>query len=258
MISRRALAWLRSVVPIETLQSTQAAVLSRWLLNYGTHLTTVSQSSALIFAPHQDDETFGCGGLIALKRHQNVAVQVVFLTDGSADKQDSQIAQTRRQEAISALSILGVNAQQIHFLDYPDGHLNQLVHDQSAIAELAQLLARYQPIEVYVPHCKDHHPDHEATYALVNQAITESQMQVHLIQYAIWALWKSPFLLKLKPQDLANAYRISIDAVQDQKHCAIAAYRSQTAILPPQFLQQFSQPFEVFFTASPRKLPDID
>lgn len=251
---RRPLTWLRNVLGSEVLQLTHATVLSRWLLNYGTDLTTVSQSSALIFAPHQDDETFGCGGLIALKRQQNATVSVVFLTDGGADQQDSLIVQTRHQEAMRALSILGVKTDHIHFLDYPDGQLNQFIHRQSAIAALAQLLVCYQPIEVYVPHCKDHHPDHEATYALVNEAITQSQVQVQLIQYAIWALWKSPFLLKLKPQDLANAYRISIHAVQDQKHHAITTYQSQIAILPPQFLQQFNQPFEVFFKVSPPKL----
>ncbi len=248
---RRALTCLRGVLPIEFLQSAHATILSRWLLNYGTDLTTVSQNSAMIFAPHQDDETFGCGGMIALKRRQNVAVSVVFLTDGGAD-----VSQTRRQEALSALLILGVELDRIHFLAYPDGQLNQLSDRLSTIATLAQLLTDYQPIEVYVPHCKDHHSDHEATYQLVSEAITRSaeadisarsQRQVDLIQYAIWALWKSPFLLKLKPQDLAHAYRISIHTVQDQKHCAIGAYKSQTAILPPQFLKQFHQPFEVFF-----------
>jgi len=38
---------------------------------------------ALIVAPHQDDETLGCGGTIALKRRAGAEVCIVFLTDGS-------------------------------------------------------------------------------------------------------------------------------------------------------------------------------
>ena len=38
----------------------------------------------LVVAPHQDDETLGCGGLIARKRYEGLPVHVVFITDGSA------------------------------------------------------------------------------------------------------------------------------------------------------------------------------
>ena len=39
--------------------------------------------SAVIFAPHQDDETLGCGGTIILKTQAAAQVTIVFLTDGS-------------------------------------------------------------------------------------------------------------------------------------------------------------------------------
>src|SRR4030065_330273 len=41
------------------------------------------KSSAVIFAPHQDDETLGCGGTIMLKRKAGTPVACVFMTDGS-------------------------------------------------------------------------------------------------------------------------------------------------------------------------------
>src|ERR1035438_8855348 len=41
-------------------------------------------ASALVVAPHPDDEAFGCGGTVALLVRNRAAVQVVFITDGSA------------------------------------------------------------------------------------------------------------------------------------------------------------------------------
>src|SRR5207248_577693 len=40
--------------------------------------------SAIVFAPHQDDEVLGCGGTIVRKLRAGADVTVVFLTDGSA------------------------------------------------------------------------------------------------------------------------------------------------------------------------------
>ena len=36
----------------------------------------------IVFAPHPDDETFGCGGLIPKRLSENYEVSVVVLTDG--------------------------------------------------------------------------------------------------------------------------------------------------------------------------------
>ncbi len=38
----------------------------------------------VVVAPHPDDETLGCGVLIAAKRRLGAEVAVVFLTDGAA------------------------------------------------------------------------------------------------------------------------------------------------------------------------------
>ncbi len=42
-----------------------------------------------MFSPHQDDEAFGCGGMIALKSEQGIPVVVVFLTDGHQISKDA-------------------------------------------------------------------------------------------------------------------------------------------------------------------------
>jgi len=217
----------------------------------------------IVFAPHQDDEALGCGGLMALKREKGVPIKVVFVTDGGGSHRGSskitrsEIVQIRRQEALSALNILGVESKDIHFLNKCDGSLYKITEaeQQQTIEEMAQLLLTFQPQEVYVTHKQDRSKDHEVTYQLVNAAIAKAGVKVDLWQYAIWLLWKSLIFRDLKFKELAGAHRLAIHPVQFKKRQAIETYRSQclpvdgesSAILPPGFLWRFLLPHEVFF-----------
>lgn len=237
---------------ISQLQRLHASTVSIGLRRFGKRVSS-NFKSAMIFSPHQDDETLGCGGVIALKCRSNVPMQVVFLTDGGkaemGDRSAHEVVALRQREAELALSILGVSSAQIHFLQQPDGELQTLspTQQQAVVAQLTQLLQHYQPEEVYVPHRSDPHPDHTATYRLVKQAIDEAHLTVDWFEYPIWLFWKSPLFLKLQPADLAGACLMAIDPVQAQKQQAIAAYDSQCSVLPIDFLKQFRQPYEVFF-----------
>lgn len=234
-----------------------------WLVYRGSQKLDVSQKSAILFAPHQDDETLGCGGIIALKREQGVPVSVVFVTDGGGSHTDhptitrEEIVQIRRQEALSALNILGVESRDIHFLNKLDGTLYRITEAerQQTIEEMAQLLRAFQPQEVYVTHNKDRSREHEITYELVVAAIAAAGVKVDLWQYAIWLHWQSLLFRDLKLEELAGAYRLNIHTVQSKKKRAIETYRSQylpidaqsSAVLPRGFLWRFFLPHEVFF-----------
>ncbi|OUC13138.1 MAG: hypothetical protein B0A82_18480 [Alkalinema sp. CACIAM 70d] len=221
----------------------------------------LSEKPAMIVAPHQDDESFGCGGLIALKRKQGIPVQVVFVTDGAASHswhpqfKSGEIAPIRREEAIAALGILGVEPEHIYFLDQPDGRLKyDETIQQQALTALTELIATLQPGEVYVTHRHDRSADHEMTYQLTQQAIAATGLTVDLYQYYIWLLWKTWLFREVQWQDLAGAYRLPIAAVKTQKRQAVETYKSQYlslygggTLLPPGFLNRFFLPYEVFF-----------
>lgn len=239
------------------------AFIYRWLIHYASQPMNISQKSVMVVAPHQDDEVLGCGGLIASKQEQNIPVQVVFITDGAASHswhpqfQAGEIVPIRREEALKALSILGIKPSQIHFIDEPDGKLNFLnsVERQQTIEQLAQLLQSFQPEEVYVTHRHDRSEDHEATYKLVQEAIMFSEIKTDVLQYAIWMFCNFLTDGNVQLEDLAGAYRLSIHHVQDKKRQAIEAYSSQylpidaksAAVLSRSFLKQFFLPYEVFF-----------
>ena len=48
------------------------------------HSTDLTGKRVLVLAPHPDDETFGCGGSLALHAEAGDPVKVVFLTNGAA------------------------------------------------------------------------------------------------------------------------------------------------------------------------------
>jgi N-acetylglucosamine malate deacetylase 1 len=240
-----------------------------WLnqIHQGEHTEfVVNAKRALIFAPHQDDETLGCGGLIALKSSQHVPVGVVFLTNGSQSHGDQSTGKARkthqshvlkrRREAEAALTILGVPSAQTHFLDFQDGDLSQLNREQhrEGVEQLAKLLRNFAPEEVYLPHHQDRHPDHEATYTLAIEALQLAglQEQVTVWQYPVWYFWDAPLGFNLRGPKLNGLYGLSIDTVRTQKQRAIAVYASQTGdteagVLPPGFLEQFVGSSELFF-----------
>src|ERR1700729_3740365 len=84
----------------------------------------------LVLAPHPDDESLGCGGLIAEHHARGHDVHVMVLTDGTGSHPRSReypatrLAALRMQEARRAIVALGLPEDRIDFLGLPDGHVS--------------------------------------------------------------------------------------------------------------------------------------
>jgi N-acetylglucosamine malate deacetylase 1 len=225
-----------------------------WLIQHSPE-QVVTPRSAMVFAPHPDDETLGCGGLIALKRSQGAQVWVILLTNGEASylydrtANPATLPQTRLHEAQRAMAILGVPSSHLFCLNQPDGQLGNLSksQQQTLVQSLLELIEIYLPEELYVPHQLDIHTDHEATYGLVKQALAQSTYATTLWQYPVWMLWNRLLFWNLGTKDLSNAYRVPIGEVLEVKQQAIASYRSQHSVLPPGFLQTSLRSYEILF-----------
>jgi N-acetylglucosamine malate deacetylase 1 len=250
--------------PYQTLKSIKnaafalaAGALTTSIAHFRSRPFEISRQPAIVFAPHQDDETFGCGGLMALKRQLGVPVTVGFLTDGtfyqSTNDAKQVMRQMRQSEAIAALELLGVPSEQVHFLDQPDGSLQNLLASEAGemlIERIMQLIQQYDRAEVYVPCAYDRHPDHEATYQLVKLACDRLGESYTIWQYPVWAFWQiSPgFSWRLYQQKRWNY--LPTKAVMGQKQAAISAHQSQMAILPKSFVRLYDQrPFEIFLAS---------
>lgn len=209
---------------------------------------------ALVVAPHQDDETFACGGLIAMKRQAAIPVSVVFVTDGRASHSPEDISteslfKRRKQEAIDATTILGVAECDVYFLDGPDGALPVVSNsDRDRLTtRLAEIIQTTAASEIYVPHRGDRHPDHEATYQLTLRAIERSELPVTVFEYPVWLLWRRP-VPSLPLGDASGAGRLELTpAISQIKNRAIEVYATQLPGMPPGFMRQFRLSQEFYF-----------
>jgi N-acetylglucosamine malate deacetylase 1 len=227
--------------------------LLRGLLRRGSVPAKLTDQAALVIAPHHDDETFACGGMIALKRAAGVAVRVVFVTDGSASHidiatQPDRVVASRREEAMAACKILGLAESDLEFLDCPDGRLHELsnIERRDLVRRMADTIRRSGAREVYVPHHRDRHADHEATYALTIDALDLAADPVEVLEYPVWLIWKRT-LVDWNLHELEGAERLDVSAVQSIKDRAIAVYASQLPTMPPGFVPQFSGGEEFFW-----------
>lgn len=97
----------------------------------------------LVFAPHPDDETLGCAGILAqtLKRGERAAVAIFTNGDGFpefasrlAHKPASDLspaafrdlARYRQEQSLAALRAVGGRPDDLHFLGYPDSGLDRV------------------------------------------------------------------------------------------------------------------------------------
>lgn len=219
--------------------------------------------TTVIVAPHADDESLGCGGLISLLRKNNQTVYIILLSDGTLSHQNSQLfpakklMKLREKELLEAAKILEVPVENILFCRYRDRQVPGSTSPDFATAtqRIKEILETLQPQSIFVPWRRDPHPDHRAAFELVKAAVEKNR---NIYEYPIW-------LKELgKEEDLPAekemiTYRLDIQSVLDQKHAAIAAHLSQTTNLisddPDGFrisremLDDFNKPYETFYTS---------
>jgi len=176
---------------------------------------------ALILAPHPDDESLGCGGLIAAACAAGLPPAVVILTDGAASHPDStshppaSLAALREAEAREALSILGLPGEKMFFLAEPD---TKLTAHEALINRLAGIAAAQKCGIVIGPWAADPHCDHEAAAAIAEAVAIRAGLR--LLSYPVWG-----WLREAAPP--ATGWRLNISAQLDVKRRAIAAHASQ-------------------------------
>lgn len=118
-------------------------------------------SSALILAPHPDDEALGCSGTIALLNQKGTSTTVVFLTNGEKlhGEPSAAIAEKRKDEAKRASEILG--CKEALFLNFPDGEISS--YTEEIYKKLHEFTGEMKPDIIFSPSPIDYHRDHIAT-----------------------------------------------------------------------------------------------
>ena len=195
----------------------------------------------VVIAPHQDDESFGCGALISSARDAGVEVFVLFVTDGSMSHPDhpvispGELASLRRKEGMEALRVLGVETDRVEFLGAPDGAMASLSLDASRalVSSLATRIGAITPDAVFIPSPRDGSSEHTAVNLLVRDALASLSAKPVQFEYLVWAWWNPRFLLPITffPSQI---FRITLAYKAYRKLEAMTCYRSQLEPIPPQ------------------------
>lgn len=194
----------------------------------------LSEGSVLVIAPHPDDETIGCGGVMASLCAQGRKVNVIIVTDGSSSTKSSvitpeELAAIRRQESLNALKVLGLSQENVYFLSYPDNQIanNMLAISQSIGAHIAQI----SPDVIFIPHDFDEHPDHRAVANIVEGLQYREGLKARVLQYPVWyktLSWPYGILRCLVTPAIYHRCKfLRLGSLLEKKEEALLQYRSQ-------------------------------
>lgn len=192
----------------------------------------------LVAAPHPDDETLGCGGLIARLAELGRSFFVLFITDGAASHRGShrwpreRVVNQRKQETTDALRRLGLSHAVRLFLDLPDANMpaQGSATWKRAVVRVGHALNHFQPDLVLLPWRRDPHCDHRNSWQLMQDALHASGQKPRTWEYTIW-LEELGVMGDWPRVDEAHAITFDVGNVLGRKHDALSAYKSQTTAL---------------------------
>jgi LmbE family N-acetylglucosaminyl deacetylase len=211
-------------------------------------LDAFAPGTALVLAPHADDESLGCGGLIAMASARGRPPIIVGVTDGTGSHPSSptypaaRLRHVREAELRAAAAVLGVASERVHFLGLPDTRAPLEGPEFENAAHRVATLVRVHAIEtVFATWSHDPHCDHEAT-ARLGEAVAATT-GARLLFYPVWS-WLLP-AGQVLPLATIVGMRLDIRSVLTRKGAAIACHASQHSDLINDDLRGFRLPAEL-------------
>lgn len=210
-------------------------------------------SPLLILSPHQDDETLGCGGLIATACALGLAPRVAYLTDGAGSHLGSptwpapRLARTRQGEALQALAVLGLPRRDVMFLGWPDSAPLTAGHPgyEHALATVAGWSRGRAPRSVWSTWRGEPHCDHEAAARLADDLAARLPGRPRRLDYLVWG-WTCGALM----DDEARAWSLDCPRTVPIRRRALARHRTQTSGLIDDAVEAFRVPAQIAALAS--------
>lgn len=163
----------------------------------------------VVFAPHPDDEIFGCGGSILKWLDEGHNIHLIYLTDNRAlvkwgqrenqlleecaqiyqDMTEDEIAQIALEEAKIVSKKFGLSEDHVHLFEF---------HDQGAMDKIQQGIELSMKIipnsdRIVMPSDHNNHIDHQATHIIAkNSAQRLSLDGTEFYVYALYNILKAP------------------------------------------------------------------
>lgn len=172
----------------------------------------------LAVVSHPDDETFGCGGTLAL--HAGEA-RVLCLTCNPRN---------RGSELEKACKTLGID-EPIVFIE------DNVAPSRELVKRVADVIVVERP-RIIITHLPfDYHADHRATYEVVKEAI---EWAAHTTTYDEPCLVERLLLMEINTLIPTPHVLVDVSEVMERKRAAVGSYDSQLAKFPWGYYQKFS------------------
>ena len=211
---------------------------------------TNKMKRVLIFAPHQDDEVIGCGGLMAYLRTQNCDLHICFLTDGAPGNNDQDEVAIRKNEANKVCSHLKATMHEIGINNF------HLIVESEHLKKIKALL-KDNFDTVFLPWVFDRPPKHRLCNAVLSKcmkALNWKNQELHCYQVHTHLLPNAYFeytTYKKIKETLLDMYPSQMK-VQNYKHLSIGLDAWSSRFLgwseKARFVELFTRiPAEAFF-----------
>ena len=190
---------------------------SRFKKKSNSYLSEDLKKNAVVVAPHFDDETLGCGGIIAKKKQAGAEIKIVFMTDGTQSHstliENEKLNSIRSSEAKRAAVELGLSQDDVIVLNYSDSLLEKNIEEASE--KVVKILEDFNTEEIFIP--SKFEPwifsgDHLAATKICMTAVAELNRPLTIYEYPIWYWYSYPWVslpLRLKKSSI-NIFNISI------------------------------------------------
>jgi LmbE family N-acetylglucosaminyl deacetylase len=231
----------------------------------------MSDTTMLVVVAHPDDETFGCGSLLAHARRRNVRTVVACATRGEAGMptpgrglDNADMAVVREQELHDAASFLGVD--RVVLYDWHDSDMDGEPRPGTLCAEpvdsvaaaIAATIDAEQPDIVVTLDASDGHRDHahvrDATLLAIDRASSPPDaVYLHCLPRALMRKWVEALRAEDPDSNYAHLEQLGtpaerITTVIDTRDLlgvreeAMALHRSQTSpyeVMDPELRREF-------------------
>ena len=219
----------------------------------------------LVLAPHADDETLACGGLIYHLTAAGQDLAVALVSDGTGSHPGSRTHSPEQRRAVreaefgEALNVLTYGTPPpVHFLRFPDTRVPRA--GTAGFTELTDglydLVDRYRPAVVVTPWRRDPHGDHRGTTEGILTALKRYGASVRLLEYPVW-VYEIAGTGDAPTAGEVDVYAFDVADAISVKQRAIRAHRSQldnTVFADPDgfyltesMLAHFARPVEYYY-----------
>jgi LmbE family N-acetylglucosaminyl deacetylase len=195
--------------------------------------------TVLLFTPHPDDDTFCCGGTLALlQKHRNNIHIFIYTNDDKGsydlDMTSERLARIRKKEEEDACKVLGIPAANIHWLQFHDGML-EYANPLDLVEQVTKIIRTYRPdvvmsIDPGSEYVRWHKTDHRMAANNTMDAIRASEWHLYFPNQLLHdglKPWQVPVEAYFYATPKEANYWVNIDDVLDLKVSAAAAHVSQ-------------------------------